>query len=108
MLITIRAQYYVNNHLQELIRVKKKIAQCSLVLMCIGFIVGLLLIFTAPSRGIDEGNRFVMRMGGFVDTNQFEQVIQGTIRSHQIGGFVLSFVGGFGVILSGYALYKEM
>ena len=77
---------------------KKKIAKCSLVVMCIGFVIGLLLVFTAPTRGIDEGNRFVRRMGGSVDTNQFEQVIQGTIRSHQIGGFVISFVGGFGAV----------
>lgn len=87
---------------------KKKIVTCSLVVMCIGFIIGLFLIFTAPTRGIDEGNRFVRRMGGFVDTNQFEQVVEGTIRSHQIGGFVVSFVGGFGAVLSGYVLYKEM
>jgi len=90
------------------IRVKRKVAQGSLVVMCVAFAIGLVLIFSAPSRGIDEGNRFVRRMGGSVDTNQFERVVEGAIRSNQMGGFVLSFVGGFGVLLSGHALYKEL
>ena len=87
---------------------KRKIATCSLAVMCIGFIIGMVLIFTAPTRGIEDGNRFVRSMGGSVDTNQFERVIEGAIRSYQVGGFVLSFVSGFGVIISGYALYKEL
>ena len=41
---------------------EEKIVKCSLAVMRMGFVVGLFLIFTAPTGGIDEGNRFVVRM----------------------------------------------
>jgi len=87
---------------------KKKIAVYTFVGMCLGFIVGLVLIFSAPTRGFYEGTRFVRRMGGSVDTNQFEILIEGTIISYQAGGFVISLVGGLGMIVSGYVLHKEL
>ena len=87
---------------------KKKITTTALVIMCVVFIAGLLLVFIAPSIGQNAGNVAIRNNGGSIDTSQYERIINGTTTSFQIGGFVISLVGGFGLLVSGYALYKEM
>lgn len=80
----------------------------SLAIMCFMFITGLALIFSAPSIGRNAGNAAVRNNGGVMDTNQFERIIDGTTVSYQIGGLAISLVGGFGLLISGYAFYKEI
>ena len=87
---------------------KKKIAIASLVIMCVMFIIGLVLIFSAPTIGRNAGNAAIRNNGGGMDTNQFERIIDGTTVSYQMGGLVISLVGGFGLLVSGYTLYKEI
>lgn len=87
---------------------KRKIALSALFIMCVMFIAGLVLIFSAPTIGLNAGNTAIVNNGGSMDTNQFERIIEGTSLSFQTGGLVISLVGGFGLLASGYALYREV
>ena len=86
---------------------KKKYINIFLGIMCVLFIVGLVLIFTAPSAGQNAGQRAIQSNGGSMDTWQFERIITSTTDSFRIGGLVISLVGGFGLLGSAYILFKE-
>ena len=87
---------------------KKKIAAKAFVCMCIAFIIGLLLIFAAPSIGRNAGSAAIRENGGSMDTSQYERIIDHTTVSYQAGGFAIALIGGFGLLLGGYALYKDV
>ena len=87
---------------------KKKIAIASLAIMCVMFIVGLVLIFSAPTIGQNAGSAAMRNNGGSMDTSKYERIVDETTASYRIGGLVISLVGGFGLLASGYALYKEI
>ena len=86
---------------------KKKIAAKAFVCMCIVFLIGLVLIFTAPSLGRNAASVALQENGGSMDTSQYERIIDHTTVSYQAGGFAIALVGGFGLLLGGYALYKD-
>ena len=85
---------------------KKKFAITALVIMCVVFITGLILVFSAPSIGQNAGEAFGQHGSFFMEDRI--AVIDNTARSYQLGGTLISIVGGFGIVLSGYALYKEL
>ena len=87
---------------------KKKFAIAILVSMCIIFIVGLILIFSAPSIAQNAGETFLRRQHGSFIVERLISIVDNTARSYQLGGSLISIVGGFGMFLSGYALYKEL
>lgn len=87
---------------------KKKMAKTSLLIMCILFVVGLILIFSSLLIGQNAGDQAISDAGGSMDTNRYNRIIDTTTENYRTGGLVLSLVGGFGVLLSGYALYKEI
>jgi len=84
----------------------KKTICIAFVVMCILFIIGIVLIFSAPSAGENAGIRAIQNHGGGMDTNHFVRIIESTTKSYQTGGLVISLVGGFGLILNGYFLIK--
>ena len=86
---------------------KKNFVVNALLVMSITFIIGLVLIFVAPSIGRNVGDRAIINSGG-MDTIQFERIINETTTSFRMIGLVISLVSGFGIITSGYALYKDM
>ena len=86
---------------------KKKPLKIVLVALCICFIFGLVLIFSAPDRGLGMASNIVRSHGG-MDTEQFLKIVEGTIASHQIGGFIISLISGIGLLISGFILYKEI
>jgi len=72
------------------------------------FIIGLVLILSAPSIGRHAGDRAVRNNGGGMETSQFYWIVDETTTSYRMTGLVISLVSGFGMITSSYALYKEM
>jgi len=73
------------------------------------FIIGLMLIFNSSALGHRAANNFLRhQLGGSVYTGQFLIIIEGSIASYNTGGFVLSLIGGLGILLSGYAVYKNI
>ncbi len=75
--------------------------------MCIVFVIGLVLIFAAPSLGRNAASVAIRENGGSMDTSQYERIIDHTTTSYLTGGFAIALVGGFGLLLSGYALYRD-
>ena len=87
---------------------KKKFAITALVIMCVIFMTGLILVFSAPSIGQNAGEAFVRRQNGSFFMEDRIAIIDNTARSYQLSGSLISIIGGFGIILSGYALYKVL
>lgn len=87
---------------------KKKYVLCSLIIMSILFIGGLVMLFSSTATGQSAGSRAMRENGGSMDTQRYYLVIESTIENYRIGGMVISMVGGFGILISGYALYKEI
>jgi len=76
--------------------------------MAIILVIGIALILSSVSIGQKAGDNAIKRNGGSMDTSRYERIINTTTSNYQIIGGVLSFMGGFGILLSGYALYKEL
>lgn len=87
---------------------KKKMAKKSLYIMVMVFIIGIILIFSSPLIGQNLGDKAIGRNGGVMDTSQYHRIIDTNSSTFQTAGLVLSLVGGFGLLLSGFALYKEL
>lgn len=43
-----------------------------------------------------------------MDTSEYERIIDTNTSNYQIVGGITSLVGGCGLLLSGFALYKEL
>ena len=87
---------------------KKEMAKRSLYIMAIVFMIGIITIFSSPAIGEIFGSKAMQRNGGSMDTRQYERVIDSNTFNFQTIGTVLSLVGGFGILLSGFAIYKEL
>lgn len=87
---------------------KKKFAKNSLISMMIVLTLGFILIFSSSSIGQNKGDKAVVSNGGSMDTTKYERIIESTTSNFRTTGLILSLIGGFGVLISGYALYKEL
>lgn len=87
---------------------KKKIATSSLIVTGIAFVIGLILIFSSVDIGQSKGDKSITENGGVMNTNEYNRIIEDSTIAYRTGGLVISLVGGFGVLLSGYALYNEI
>lgn len=54
------------------------------------------------------GDMAIRSNGGIMGTSQYERIIESTTSNFKITGVILSCVGGFGILISGYALYREL
>lgn len=86
---------------------KKQILRKMLTIMCVCFIIGLVIIFTAPLVGRAIGDA-VMRHYGVMDMSHYEQIVATNTTSFQLAGLVISLVSGLGLVVGGYARYQEM
>ncbi|MEA4823603.1 MAG: hypothetical protein VB111_05740 [Clostridiaceae bacterium] len=87
---------------------KRRLAVSGLVIMTLIFVIGLIILFKATAIGRNAGSMAVRAQGGSMDSGDFQQIVEGTTRSYQLGGSVIALTGGCGVILSGVGLYKEI
>lgn len=87
---------------------KKRFILTSLIIMIGLFIGGLVLLLNSTSIGQNEGQRVIQANGGSMDTQQYYQVINSTTENYKTAGMIVSLIGGFGLLLSGYGLYKEI
>ena len=79
----------------------------TIIIFIIGLIVGLVLIFSASSIGENAGNSFIRSRGGTYFPDQVVRIIENTIISYQLGGLILSFISGIGLLICLYALFKK-
>lgn len=54
------------------------------------------------------GYNYLQKYENGVDTNQFERYLNNITSNFRTVGQVLSTIGGFGILLSGYAYYKDL
>jgi len=87
---------------------KKEMAKKSLCIMAIIFIIGIITIFSSLSIGENFGSKAMQKNGGSMDTSRYERIIDNNTSNFQTIGMILSLVGGFGLLISGFALYKEL
>lgn len=73
--------------------------------MCVIFIIGLMLIFSAPSLG-ENARKDYVGFGNSYEPYILEIIVKETIRSYQLGGLIVSLISGFGILLSEHTLYK--
>lgn len=87
---------------------KKLIVKRALCVMVVMFFIGLTLIISSTTIGSKIGHNAIQRNGGSMDTSRYERIIDNSTSNFRTVGLVLSLVGGFGSLLSGYALYNEL
>ncbi|MDF2521414.1 MAG: hypothetical protein K0R84_2042 [Clostridia bacterium] len=87
---------------------KKNFALTSLIVMLILFLVGLIILFSSTSIGENAGGKAIRAHGGSMDTNSYNYIMNSTTENFRTGGMVIAFVGGLGVLISGYGFYKEI
>ncbi|MCT4686841.1 hypothetical protein [Vallitalea sp.] len=87
---------------------KFRMAKKSLKVMAVLFAIGIILILFSGSIGESMGEKAIQSCGGCMDTSSYERIIDTNTSNFRIVGLVLSLVGGFGTLLSGYAVYKEL
>ena len=87
---------------------KKKYVVTLLIIMSLLFLGGLIMLFSSTAIGQNAGHREVQARGGSMDGEQYNNVINSTTENFRTAGMVISLVGGFGVLLSGCGVYKEI
>jgi hypothetical protein len=87
---------------------KKKYIIASLIIMSLLFIGGLIILLRSTDIGQGVGHKELQVNGGSMDTTQYYNIINSTTENFRTAGMVISLVGGLGVLLSGYGVYKEI
>ncbi|MBP1925232.1 xanthine dehydrogenase molybdopterin-binding subunit B [Sedimentibacter acidaminivorans] len=87
---------------------KKVIVKRALCIMIVMFFIGLILIISSTAIGNKMGHNAIQRNGGSMNTIRYERIIDNSTSNFRTVGLILSLVGGFGFLLSGYALYNEL
>lgn len=87
---------------------KKKFVKNSLTSMVIVLVLGFILIFSSGSIGQNKGDSAVVSNGVSMDTSQYTRIIETTTSNFRTTGLILSLIGGFWFLISGYELYKEL
>ncbi|HEY5562384.1 MAG TPA: hypothetical protein VIK72_11635 [Clostridiaceae bacterium] len=87
---------------------KRKVAITWLCVMVIALAVGITLIFSSVTIGQSIGDNEVLKNGGAMDTIKYERIIDSNTSNFRTVGLVISLIGGIGMLLSGYALHKEL
>lgn len=87
---------------------KKDFAKIALIITASVFVIGIILVLCSGTLGQNAGDSMLQGNGGYIDTSIYERTIKTTITNMQIIGGILSIFGALGVLLSGFATYKEL
>ncbi len=86
---------------------RKRFVRLSLIIMIVMILVGLILILFSNTIGRIIGTDYVQE-GNLVTTTEDPAVVEANTCNLRIVGSILSLIGGFGMLMSGFALYKEL
>ncbi len=87
---------------------KNNVEKMVLILLVSLTVVGFVLIFTSGMVGEAFGNIAMKQNGGLMDTIDYERVYATATTNVRTAGSILALVGGFGLLLSGYAYYQRL
>lgn len=86
---------------------RKRFVRLSLIIMIIMILAGLILILFSNTIGRIIGTDYVQE-GNLVTITENPVFVEANTCNLRIVGSILSLIGGFGMLLSGFALYKEL
>ena len=86
---------------------KKRFLKLTLIIMIIMIIVGFILILFSNSIGQKIGTDSIQE-GNTTITSEDPTIVEANTHNFRIVGSILSLIGGFGMLLSGFVLYKEL
>lgn len=87
---------------------KKEFIKNSLYVMTIICVIGFITIFSSGAIGSSMRYTYLEKYENGVPSNQVERYLNDTTSNFRTAGQVLSTIGGFGLVLCGYAYYKEL
>lgn len=87
---------------------KKRFIMNSLYVIVIVCIIGFVVIFSSGAIGKSMRNNYLQKYENGVSSNQLERYQNESTSNFRTVGQVLSTVGGFGILICGYAYYKEL
>ena len=71
-------------------------------------VIGFVIIFSSGAIGNSMGYNYLQKYEDGVSSNIFEKYSNDITSNFRTAGQVLSTVGGFGILLCGYAYYNEL
>ena len=90
----------------------KKIPKFGMLIQCITGILfagGLFMIFNAAPLGSASATNYLITVhGGSMDSSQFLVILETGINSYIVSGFLISLLGGAGLIITSYIIYRKM
>ncbi|QUI20793.1 hypothetical protein HZI73_00030 [Vallitalea pronyensis] len=87
---------------------KLKMARRSLIVMTTAFIIGIILIFSSAPIGKNIGTATTYTGPNSSVSTIDPDMVNATTINYRVVGTLISLVGGVGILLSGYAIYKEL
>lgn len=87
---------------------KKDFLKNYLYTMVIICVIGFVIIFSSGAIGDSMGYSYLQKYDNGVSSNTFEKYLNDITSNFRTAGQVLSTVGGFGILICGYAYYNEL
>ncbi|WP_313347171.1 hypothetical protein [Sedimentibacter sp.] len=87
---------------------KKEFMKNSLYVMIIICVIGFIIIFSSGAIGKSMQYNYLQKYENAVPSNQLERYLNDITSNFRTAGQVISTLGGFGILLCGYAHYKEL
>lgn len=87
---------------------KKEFLKNSLYVMVIIFVIGFVIIFSSGAIGKSMRYDYLKKYKNGVPSDQLEIYSNDITSNFRIAGQVISTLGGFGILLCGYAYYKDL
>jgi hypothetical protein len=86
---------------------KKKVT-INLSIMILLLIIGIFVLVNASNYGWNDADDAVLANGGSMETDRVYMIADMSTKSYQIIGGIILAIGGLGILLSGYVLYKHL
>ncbi len=87
---------------------KKIFIKRAIIVMSSLFIIGVICLFNSAKAGENARFRALQKYVGVNDSIDYSRIEDTTTLNFQIMGGVLSLIGGYGGLMIGYAIYKEL
>lgn len=87
---------------------KKQYVNTMMIVVLVLFVIGIGMILKSTEIGEAAGSKSIRARGGSMDTELYHFVIESTAEKYEKAGVVLASLGGFGILLCGLGIYKEL
>ena len=85
----------------------KELKRMVLVVGAISLVIGMIVLFSATNFGLAMAQNAINANGGSMDTEMYYWIMQSNARSFQMGGAIVSALGGLVTILGLYKMNEK-